>query len=68
MLHQIKEIERKKTEQNYNKNMHSMKLQVFWSKIKVKASLVFKKKISDFKILRNVTLRHQPSVEVVGNE
>lgn len=40
------------------------------SKIKVKASLGLKKKktikLSDFKILRNVTLRHQPKFE--GNE
>ena len=45
-----------------------MQLQVFWPKIKVKASLVFKKKkkLSDFKILRNVTLRHQPKFG--GNE
>ena len=44
--------DRKKTEQNYNKNMHSMQLQVFWPKIKVKASLVFKKKKKNFQILR----------------
>ena len=31
--------------------MHSMQLQVFWPKIKVKASLVFKKK-KNFQILR----------------
>ena len=48
--------------------MHRMKLQFFWSKIKVKASLVLKKKkkLSDFKILRNVTLQHQPKFG--GNE
>ena len=50
--------------------MHRMKLQVFWSKIKVKVSLVLKgkkkKKLSDFKILRNVTLQHQPKFG--GNE
>ena len=52
MLHQIKETEWKKTEQNYNENMHRMKLQFFWSKIKVKASLVLKKKKKNFQISR----------------